>query len=126
MTTSNNQITETLTEEQAQQLAETAAKAGLSTEEAVAVLNEKLPALINAITAAIPAIVDAMRNAIEKFAEMAKQIDIDEKILKPVATPKEWNMMNHAKKSRTRKKYRNRLIKRLREQEGDRHGVHTT
>ena len=30
-----------------------------------------------------------------------------------VATPKEWHLMHHAKKWRTRKKYRNRLIRRL-------------
>ena len=119
MTTDNNQITETLTEEQAQQLAETAAKAGISTEEAVAILNEKLLAVINAITAAIPTIVSAMRETVENIIRLAKQFRIDEELLRAVATPKEWHLMNHARKTRTRKKYRNRLIRRLREQEGE-------
>lgn len=117
---------EGLTEEQAQQLAEAAAKAGITAEEAVAVFTEKLPAIINAITAAIPAIVDAIRETVESIIRLAKWIQIDDEDLKAVATPKEWHLMNHAKKERTRKKYRNRLIRRLREQEGGRRGVHTT
>ena len=117
---------ENLTEEQAQRLAEAAAKAGITEEEAVAVFAEKLPAIIKAVTMTVKAITDAIREAGEALRRLAEQFAISEEDLKAVATPKEWHMMNHAKKARTRKKYRNRLIRRLREQEGGRRGVHTT
>lgn len=117
MTTNNRPLFEGLTEEQAQQIAEAAAKAGMTYEEAVAFVNEKMPGIIEAITAWIPVVINALAN---KYG-----IGL-EKRMKRVATPKEWHLMNHAKKARTRKKYRNRLIRRLREQEGGRRGVHTT
>ena len=123
----NRPLFEGLTEEQAQQLAEAAAKAGMTTEEAVAFANEKMTAVIEAFTAAIPVFINALREAAEGIVRLARQfgIGMDEQ-MKAVAAPKEWHLLNHAKKARTRKKYRNRLLRRLREQEGGRHGVHTT
>ena len=123
----NRPLFEGLTEEQAQQIADAAAKAGMTYEEAVAFVNEKMPGIIEAFTAAIPVIVNALARAAEGIATLANKYGIGlEKRMKRVATPKEWHLMNHAKKARTRKKYRNRLIRRLREQEGGRRGVHTT
>lgn len=62
-----------------------------------------------------------MREAAEGIVRLARQfgIGMDEQ-MKAVATPKEWHLLNNAKKARTRKKYRNRLLRRLREQEGGR------
>lgn len=115
----NRPLFEGLTEEQAQQLAEAAAKAGMTYEEAVAFVNERLPAVIEAFTAAISVFTNALKGAADGIARLARQFDIgmDEQ-MKAVATPKEWHLMNHAKKARTRKKYRNRLIKRLAETKG--------
>lgn len=117
----NRPLFEGLTEEQAQQLAEAAAKAGMTTEEAVAFANKKMTAVIEAFTAAIPVFINALRKAAEGIVRLARQfgIGMDEQ-MKAVATPKEWHLLNHAKKARTRKKYRNRLLRRLREQEGGR------
>lgn len=127
MTTNNRPLFEGLTEEQYQQIAETASKAGLSLEELTAFANEKLPSFLNAIVDALPAFVNALREVADGIARLARQLGIgmDEQ-MKAVATPKEWNLMNHAKRARTRKKYRNRLLRRLREQEGGHRGVHTT
>lgn len=124
MTANNRPHFEGLTEEQARQIAEAAAKAGMTYEEAVAFVNEKMPGIIEALTAAIPAIVNALARAAEGIATLANKYGIGlEKRMQRVATPKEWHLMNHAKKARTRKKYRNRLLRRLREQEGETHGT---
>ena len=120
----NRPLFEGLTEEQAQQIAEAAAKAGMTYEEAVAFVNEKMPGIVEALTAAIPAIVNALARAVEGIATLANKYGIGlEKRMQRVASPKEWHLMNHAKKARTRKKYRNRLLRRLREQEGETHGT---
>lgn len=126
MTTYDSQLLGHITEEQMKQIAEAAAKAGITEEEAVAVFTEKLPAIMKAVTMTVKAIADAIREAGEALRRLAEQFAISEEDLKAVATPKEWHLMNNAKKARTRKKYRNRLIGRLREQEGGRRGVHTT
>ena len=119
----NRPLFEGLTEEQAQQIAEAAAKAGMTYEEAVAFVNEKMPGIIEAITV----FVNTLAEAAKGIATLANKYGIGlEKRMQRVATPKEWHLMNHAKKARTRKKYRNRLIRRLREQEGGHRGVHTT
>ena len=124
MTANNRPHFEGLTEEQSRQIAEAAAKAGMTYEEAVAFVNEKMPGIIEALTAAIPAIVNALARAAEGIATLANKYGIGlEKRMQRVATPKEWHLMNHAKKARTRKKYRNRLLRRLREQEGETHGT---
>lgn len=116
----NRPLFEGLTEEQAQQIAEAAAKAGMTYEEAVAFVNEKMPGIIEAITV----FVNTLAEAAKGIATLANKYGIGlEKRMQRVATPKEWHLMNHAKKARTRKKYRNRLIRRLREQEGGRHGT---
>ena len=123
MTTNNRPLFEGLTEEQAQQIAEAAAKAGMTYDEAVAFVNEKMPGIIEAITV----FVNTLAEAAKGIATLANKYGIGlEKRMQRVATPKEWHLMNHAKKARTRKKYRNRLIRRLREQEGGHRGVHTT
>lgn len=127
MTTNNRPLFEGLTEEQAQQIAEAAAKAGISYEEAVAFVNEKMPGIINAFMEVIPQFIKALAEAAKGIATLANKYGIGlETRMQSVATPKEWHLMNHAKKARTRKKYRNRLLRRLREQEGGRRGVHTT
>ena len=116
----NRPLFEGLTEEQAQQIAEAAAKAGMTYDEAVAFVNEKMPGIIEAITV----FVNTLAEAAKGIATLANKYGIGlEKRMQRVATPKEWHLMNHAKKARTRKKYRNRLIRRLREQEGGRHGT---
>lgn len=123
----NRPLFEGLTEEQAQQIAEAAANAGMTYEEAVAFVNEKMPGIIEAITAWIPVAINTLAEVAKGIATLANKYGIGlEKRMQRVATPKEWHLMNHAKKARTRKKYRNRLIRRLREQEGGRRGVHTT
>ena len=114
MTTYDSPLLGHITEEQMKQLGEAASKAGMSMQEAINAFAEKIPAIISAFVEAIPTIVDITVNAAQTIIETA---------LKEVATPKEWHLMNHAKKARTRKKYRNRLIRRLREQEGGRHGT---
>ena len=125
MTTYDRPLFEGLTEEQIQQVAEAAAKAGMSIEEAVTAINEKLPALIAAFTAAIPQIVEAVAETAANIIELANEYGIGlEARMKEVATPKEWHLMNHAKKARTRKKYRNRLLRRLKE--GGSHADPTT
>ena len=120
MTTNNRPLFEGLTEEQAQQIAEAAAKAGMTYDEAIAFVNEKMPGIIEAITV----FVNTLAEAAKGIATLANKYGIGlEKRMQRVATPKEWHLMNHAKKARTRKKYRNRLIRRLWEQEGGRHGT---
>lgn len=127
MTTNNRPLFEGLTEEQAQQIAEAAAKAGMTYDEAVAFVNEKMPGIIEAIAAWIPVFVNTLAEAAKGITTLANKYGIGlEKRMQRVATPKEWHLMNYAKKARTRKKYRNRLIRRLREQEGGHRGVHTT
>ncbi len=120
MTTYDRPLFEGLTEEQAKQIADAAAKAGIGFEDAVRIYNEKMPELIAAVTATIPQLVKALASAAEGIIAIANRYGIGlERRLKEVATPKEWHLMNHAKKARTRKKYRNRLLRRLKE--GDNH-----
>ena len=113
MTTYDSPLLGHITEEQMKQLGEAATKAGTSMKRAIDAFIEAVPAIVNAIVEALPPLVDVTAKAVEAA-------------LKEVATPKEWHLMNHAKKARTRKKYRNRLIRRLREQKGGHRGVHTT
>ena len=117
MTTNNRPLLGHITEEQMKQLGEAASKAGMSMQEAINAFAEKIPAIISAFVEVLPTLVDITANAAQTAIEA---------MMKEVATPKEWHLMNHAKKARTRKKYRNRLIRRLREQKGGRRGVHTT
>ena len=100
--------------EQMKQLGEAASKAGMSMQEAINAFAEKIPAIISAFVEVLPTLVDITANAAQTAIEA---------MMKEVATPKEWHLMNHAKKARTRKKYRNRLLRRLREQEGETHGT---
>lgn len=117
MTTYDSPLLGHITEEQMKQLREAANKAGVSIQEAINAFAEKIPAIVSAFVDMLPTLVDITASAAQTIIET---------MLKEVATPKEWHLMNHAKKARTRKKYRNRLIRRLREQEGGRRGVHTT
>lgn len=123
----NTPLFEGLTEEQAQQLAEAANKAGMSTEQLEDFIADKLPRFMSAVAEAFKAVAEAVTKTSNNLVRLARQygVGMDEQ-LKAVATTKEWHLMNHAKKARTRKKYRNRLIKRLCEQEGGHGGVHTT
>ena len=59
------------------------------------------------------ALLEALKPVIEAVA--ARLSDFYEAMLRSVATPKEWHMMKHAKRWRIRKKYRNRLARRLAE-----------
>ena len=70
----------------------------------------------------IEGIGEAFKILVEKIAEAIQPIiekigaffsDLNESLLHSVATPKEWHYYKHAKKGRTRKKYRNRLERRL-------------
>ena len=94
----------------------TAGKAGLSPEELEIFINEKIPNIINAISEAIPIFVNTLRESINGIVRLARRFGIGmEEQMKSVATTKEWHLMNHAKKARTRKKYRDRLIRRVTE-----------
>lgn len=109
MTTHDSPLLGHITEEQMKQLGEAASKAGVSVQEAVNAFTEKIPAIVSAFADMLPTLVDITVNAAQTIIETAQ---------KEVATPKEWHLMNHAKKARTRKKYRNRLIKRLADMKG--------
>ena len=70
----------------------------------------------------IEGIGEAFKILVEKIAEAFQPImekigaffsDLHESLLHSVATPKEWHYYKHARKWRTRKKYRNRLERRL-------------
>ncbi len=57
-------------------------------------------------------------DAFTKAAKAVKDLVEEHKLATPeqlrsVATPKEWHLLNHAKKRRTRKKYYNRLLRRF-------------
>ena len=59
------------------------------------------------------ALLEALKPVIEAVA--ARLSNFYEVMLRSVATPKEWHMMKHAKRWRIRRKYRNRLARRLAE-----------
>lgn len=88
-----------LSKEDAKRLSEAAAKAGVSLREAAAALM----AFVRSTAEAVGALVSVA----------AKYAYPTDDRLKGVATGKEWHLMKHAKKYRTRKKYRNRLTKRI-------------
>ena len=88
-----------LSKEDAKRLSEAAAKAGVSMREAAAALM----AFVRSTAEAVGVLVRAA----------AKYVYPTDEMLESVATGKEWHLMKHAKKYRTRKKYRNRLAKRL-------------
>lgn len=81
-------------------LSESAAAAGQSLREAAEAIRAAFEALLSA-------------ELMDAIAEIVVSIiyPSDEE-LRTVATDREWHLMNNAKKYRTRKKYRNRLIKR--------------
>lgn len=83
---------------------------------------EMLQPLVEAMTDLVRKLAEAIAPVIEKLARaitaavknITKQINaIWEELLHSVATRKEWHLYKHAKKRRTRKKYKNRLTKRL-------------
>lgn len=83
---------------------------------------EMLQPLVEAMTDLVRKLAEAIAPVIEKLARaitaavknITKQINaIWEELLHSVATRKEWYLYKHAKKRRTRKKYKNRLTKRL-------------
>lgn len=79
------------------------------------------PEALASLAAAIRRIADAVRQLAEVIAKSLRpvirtageMIDAwaDER-LRAVATGKEWHLMKHARKARTRKKYRNLLLRR--------------
>ena len=74
-------------------------------------LGEALTRIRESFTKIAEALAEALKPAIEAATKWIG--NFYEELLRSVATPKEWWLMHHAKKWRTRKKYRNRLIKRL-------------
>ena len=81
-------------------LREAAAAAGKSLREAGVAIMKAFEALLSA----------EIENAIAELV-VSSIFPTDEE-LRTMATAREWHLMNNAKKSRTRKKYKNRLIKR--------------
>ena len=126
MNQNTNQLLGNLSEDELQKFAETAAKAGMSTEQALTLINKKIPAFINAVVEAIPKSVDAFTKAAKAVKDLVEEHKLaTPEQLRSVATPKEWHLLNHAKKRRTRKKYYNRLLRRFwqqGEQKGGGHG----
>lgn len=53
---------------------------------------------------------EALKPAIRSAAQLIE--DWSDAQLRAVATGKEWHLMKHARRARTRKKYRNRLLRR--------------
>ena len=82
-------------------MSEVAVKCGVSLQEAAAALRASVEALLAEVFG-------------KALAEFVMNNPTDE-ALRIVATAREWHLMNNAKKYRTRKKYRNRLIKRYNE-----------
>jgi hypothetical protein len=79
-------------------LSEAAAAAGKSLREAGEAIMKAFEALLSA------EIEDAIAELICKYPP--------DEALREMATAREWHLMNNAKKYRTRKKYKNRLIER--------------
>lgn len=80
------------------------------------------PETVAKLAEAIARIYDAIAEAVKRMAEAFQPVvkaAVDwisgsyGSMLRSVATPKEWYLMNHARRWRTRKKYRNRLARRL-------------
>lgn len=118
-TDTNTQLFEGLTEEQAQQLSEVASKAGIKSEELEDFITDNLPRFMRAVAEAFKVVAEAVAKTANNLVRLARAHGIvTDDQLKEVATGKEWHLMNHAKKARTRKKYRNRLIKRLAKKKG--------
>ena len=82
-------------------ISEAAAKAGVSLQEAIKAFSEAFWHLFKAATE-----IASVADIIEKHKQPPDET------LRAVASGREWYLMNNAKKYRTRKKYRNRLIKR--------------
>lgn len=86
--------------ESLKRLSENITAAGMSLFEAAEAIRKGFEALFSA----------TVENAL---AELVINIKYPpDETLRPLATAREWHLMNNAKKYRTRKKYRNRLIKR--------------
>ena len=79
-------------------MSEAAVKCGMSLQEAAAAIRASVEAVLAEVFG-------------KGLAEFVMNNPTD-KTLKTVATAREWHLMNNAKKYRTRKKYKNRLIKR--------------
>lgn len=79
---------------------------------------EILQPIADAMAAIIKALAPVFKEIAEAICEAAKRIaerfsELWDALLRSVATRKEWHLYKHAKKKRTRKKYKNRLTKRL-------------
>lgn len=74
--------------------------------EAVARIREAFEKMAKALLEALKPVIEAVAARLSDFYEV---------MLRSVATPKEWHTMKHAKRWRIRKKYRNRLARRLAE-----------
>jgi len=77
------------------------------------VANENGIKNIDQLKAAVDKAVEALRYVCDIIREAGKSISYTyNAILRAVATPKEWHLMHHAKRRRTRKKYENRIAHR--------------
>jgi len=76
---------------------------------------ERLGQTLHRITDAFYEFAEALATAIKPIIQVitSRFYDLFMAMLHSVATPKEWHLMHHAKKWRVRKKYRNRLARRL-------------
>ena len=80
-------------------------------QEALERFKEALAQIVDVFNRMAEALAQAVKPMIEAATEWIR--NLYEEMLHSVATPKEWHLMHHAKKRRTRKKYRNRLTRRL-------------
>lgn len=69
---------------------------------------DKLKAAIEAAAKVLNYVVGLVREAGELIRYHYRAL------LREAATPKEWHLMHHAKRARTRRKYENRLARRMR------------
>ncbi len=77
------------------------------------VANENGIENIDQLKTAVDKAVKALRYVCDIIREVGEQISYTyNAILRAVATPREWHLMHHAKRRRTRKKYENRIARR--------------
>ena len=82
--------------------------------EALASLGGTIRRIADAWRRLAAAIAETLTPVIHTAATMIAELtgDWSDALLRTVATGREWHLMNHARKARTRKKYRNRLLRR--------------
>ena len=79
--------------------------------EVLTILSATFQPVVEAVQRLKAALLDAMAPALEAAGAMVRRLM--DASLYALATGKEWHLMLHARKRRTRKKYRNMLLRRL-------------